>query len=225
MGRGREGPKQFLGQFEGILQTDGYIAYDHTGGPKMVHAACWAHARRKVFEALKLNPDDRGARQLVERIDGLFLIDAEARDAGMEQAERHALRGERSRPLIGIIKEEMTVVQAGRLPASALGKAASYTLSLWHKLTRFLEHPELELSNNLAENSMRGVAVGRKNWIHLGSEQAGPKVAAILSVIESCRRMKLPVREYLGSVLPGLANRSIQRVGELTPAAWAASRR
>jgi hypothetical protein len=225
MGRGREGPKQFLGQFEGILQTDGYIAYDHTGGPKMVHAACWAHARRKVFEALKLNPDDRGARQLVERIDGLFLIDAEARDAGMEQAERHALRGERSRPLIGIIKEEMTVVQAGRLPASALGKAASYTLSLWHKLTRFLEHPELELSNNLAENSMRGVAVGRKNWIHLGSEQAGPKVAAILSVIESCRRMKLPVREYLGSVLPGLANRSIQRVGELPPAAWAASRR
>jgi len=224
MGRGREGPKQFLGRFEGILQTDGYIAYDHTGGPKMVHAACWAHARRKVCDALKLSPDDRGARALVQRIDGLFLIDAEARDAGMEQAERHALRGERSRPLIEIIREEMTAVQVERLPASALGKAASYTLSLWHKLTRFLEHPELELSNNLAENSMRGLAVGRKNWIHLGSEQAGPKVAAILSVIESCRRMKMPVREYLGSVLPGLANRSIQRVGQLTPAAWAASR-
>jgi transposase len=227
MGRGREGPKQFLGRFEGILQTDGYIAYiayDHTGGPKMVHAACWAHARRKVFDALKLSPDDRGARALVQRIDGLFLIDAEARDAGMEQAERHALRGERSRPLIEIIREEMTAVQVERLPASALGKAASYTLSLWHKPTRFLEHPELELSNNLAENSMRGLAVGRKNRIHLGSEQAGPKVAAILSVIESCRRMKMPVREYLGSVLPGLANRSIQRVGQLTPAAWAASR-
>ena len=225
MGRGREGPKQFLGQFDGILQTDGYIAYDHTGGPKMVHAACWAHARRKVFEALKLSPGDCGARELIKRIDGLFLVDAEARDAGLEQTERHALRGERSRPLLEIIKKEMVAVQAERLPASALGKAASYTLSLWHKLTRFLEHPELELSNNLAENSMRGVAVGRKNWIHLGSEQAGPKVAAILSVIESCRRMKLPVREYLGSVLPGLANRSIQRVGELTPAAWAASRR
>jgi hypothetical protein len=119
----------------------------------------------------------------------------------------------------------MEAVQVDRLPASALGKAVSYTLSLWHKLTRFLEHPELELSNNLAENSMRGVALGRKNWIHLGSEQAGPKVAAILSVIESCRRMKLPVREYLSSVLPGLSNRSIQSVGELTPAAWAASRR
>jgi transposase len=224
MGRGREGPKLFLGQFEGILQTDGYVAYDHTGGPQLVHAACWAHARRKVYEALKLNPDDRVARQLVKRIDELFLIDAEARDAGMTLAERHALRQHRSRPLTAIIKEEMEAAQIAALPASALGKAISYTISLWHKLTRFLEHPELELSNNLAENSMRGVALGRKNWIHIGSEQAGPKVAAILSVIESCRRMKLPVREYLASVLPGLANLPLQRVGEYTPAAWAASR-
>jgi len=224
MGRGREGPKRFLGQFEGILQTDGYTAYDRTGGPKMVHAACWAHARRKVFDALKLNPDDRRARDLIKRLDELFLIDAESRDAGMDQAERHALRQERSRPLIVTIREQMQATQDERLPASALGKAAGYTLSLWHKLTRFLEHPELELSNNLAENSMRGVALGRKNWIHIGSEQAGPKVAAILSVIESCRRMKLPVREYLGAVLPGLSSRSIQSVSELTPAAWAASR-
>jgi hypothetical protein len=126
--------------------------------------------------------------------------------------------------LTAIIKEEMEAAQIAALPASALGKAISYTISLWHKLTRFLEHPELELSNNLAENSMRGVALGRKNWIHIGSEQAGPKVAAILSVIESCRRMKLPVREYLASVLPGLANLPLQRVGEYTPAAWAASR-
>jgi hypothetical protein len=224
MGRGREGPKQFLGQFEGILQTDGYAAYDRTGGPNMVHAGCWAHARRKVFDALKLNPDDRVARQLVGRMDGLFLIDAEARDAGMGHAERHALRQEKSRPLVEIIKEEMKAAQVAALPASALGKAVSYALSLWHKLTRFLEHPELELSTNVTENSMRGIALGRKNWIHIGSAQAGPKIAAILSVIESCRRMKLPVREYLCAVLPGLGNRSIQRISQLTPAAWAASR-
>jgi hypothetical protein len=225
MGRGREGPKLFLGRFEGILQTDGYTAYDHTGGPQMVHAACWAHARRKVFEALKLNPDDGVARQLVERIDGLFLIDAEARDASMNSAARHAVRQERARPLLDIIREEMKAAQVAVLPASALGRAVGYTLSLWHKLTRFLEHPELELSNNLAENSMRGVVLGRKNWIHVGSEQAGPKVAAILSVIESCRRLGLPAREYLTSILPGLANRSVQLVSKLTPAAWAASQR
>ncbi|EQD68785.1 transposase IS66, partial [mine drainage metagenome] len=80
-------------------------------------------------------------------------------------------------------------------------------------------------SNNLAENSMRPVATGRRNWIHIGSQQAGPRVAAILSVIESCRRMKVPVRDYLGDVLPGLANTSIQRLAKLTPTAWAANRR
>lgn len=224
MGRSREGPRQFLGQFEGILQTDGYTAYDHTGGAGMVHAACWTHARRKVFDALQLNPGDRTARQLVGRIDDLFAIDAEARNAGMDHAARNVLRQERSRPLIEIIREEMKDAQMMALPASALGKAVSYSLSLWHKLTRFLEYPELELSNNLAENSMRGVALGRKNWIHIGSEQAGPKVAAILSVIESCRRLKLPARAYLASILPGLANRPVQQVSQLTPAAWVASR-
>ena len=110
------------------------------------------------------------------------------------------------------------------LPASALGKAVNYTLSLWHKLILFLEHPVLELSNNIAENSMRPVVVGRKNWIHVGSEKAGPKVAAILTVVESCRRLKIPVREYLAAVLPGLANHPLQQVSQLTPAAWAASR-
>jgi transposase len=224
MGRGREGPKQFLGQFKGILQTDGYTAYDHTGGVGMVHAACWAHARRKVFDALQLNPDDRTARQLVERMDDLFAIDAEARNAGMDHGARHVLRQERSRPLLEIIREQMKAAQMVALPASALGKAVSYSLSLWHKLTRFLEYPELELSNNLAENSMRGVALGRKNWIHVGSEKAGPRVAAILSVIESCRRLGLPAREYLASILPGLANRPVQQVSQLTPDAWAASR-
>ena len=71
---------------------------------------------------------------------------------------------------------------------------------------------------------MRTVVVGRKNWIHVGSEQAGPKVAAILTVIESCRRLKLPARDYLTEILPGLANLPIRRVGQCTPAAWAASR-
>jgi hypothetical protein len=108
------------------------------------------------------------------------------------------------------------------LPSSALSKACQYALTLWMKLTRFLEHPELELSNNLAENSMRPVALGRKNWIHIGSQQAGPKVAAILSVVESCRRLKLPVRDYLAAVLPGFADLPIQRLPELTPAAWVA---
>jgi hypothetical protein len=81
----------------------------------------------------------------------------------------------------------------------------------------------LELSNNLAENSMRPVAIGRRNWTHIGHEKAGPRVAAILSIVETCRRLKIPVREYLAAILPGLANSSIQRLPELTPTAWAPS--
>jgi hypothetical protein len=225
LGRGRDGPKKFLGQFEGILQTDGYGAYDHVGGPRIVHACCWAHARRKFFEAAKLNPSDVVATRIVARIDDLFGIDAQARELNLDHAARHALRLERAKPLLEVIREEVEAARDASLPSSALGKAANYSLSLWRKLTRFLEYPELELSNNLAENSMRPVALGRKNWIHVGSQQAGPKVAAILSIVESCRRLKIPIRVYLASVLPGLADISIRRLAELTPSAWAAKSR
>ena len=225
LGRGRDGPKEFLGQFEGILQTDGYVAYDHVGRPKLVHAACWAHARRKFFEAAALNPRDVAATRMVARMDDLFRIDALAREQQFDHAARHALRLERAKPLVEIIRKEVEAVRQASLPASSLGKAANYTFTLWKKLTRFLEYPELELSNNLAENSMRPVALGRKNWIHVGSRHAGPKVAAILSVVESCRRLKIPIREYLAGVLPGLADTSIQRLAKLTPVAWAAANR
>ena len=103
-----------------------------------------------------------------------------------------------------------------------LAKACNYTLTLWMRLTRFLEYPELELSNNWAENAIHPVALGRKNWIHMGSEQAGPRVAAIVSIMEACRRLNIPVRDYLGSILPGLANFSINRIAELSPTAWPA---
>jgi transposase len=225
IGRGREGPKSFLGNYEGILQTDGYAAYDRTGGPKMVHAACWAHARRKLFEAVKLSPEDKTATRLVALLDELFAVDADARQAGMDQTARHVLRQERSRPILDIIRRELEAAGKSALPSSALGKGVNYTLSLWQKLTRFLDHAEIELSSNLAENSMRPVVLGRKNWIHVGSAEAAPKVAAILSVFETCRRLNIPVREYLAAVLPRLAGTSIQRVGELTPAVWAAARR
>ena len=222
LGRGRDGPKRFLGQFEGILQTDGYAAYGQIGGPRMVHAACWAHARRQFFEAAQLNPRDPVATPIVAQMDELFAVDAEARRKAMTTAARHVRRQETVKPLLDTIRSKIEAAQSVALPASALSKACQYSLALWKKLTRFLEYPELELSNNLAENSMRPVALGRKNWLHIGSPQAGPKVAAILSVVESCRRLKLPVRNYLVSVLPGLADLPIRRLPDLIPAAWVA---
>jgi transposase len=222
LGRGREGPKQFLDGFQGLLQTDGYAAYDQVGGPGVVHATCWSHSRRKFIEAVRLNPADAMATRIVGLIDQLFAIDAEARAQNLDQAARRALRQQKAPALLDQIRQQIESCLSSALPASALGKACHYTLSLWTKLTRFLDHPELELSNNIAENSMRPVAVGRRNWIHIGSAQAGPKVAAILSVVESCRRLNIPVRPYLASVLPGLADRSIQSLADLTPLAWAA---
>ncbi len=144
LGRGREGPKEFLGQFEGILQTDGYVAYEGVGGPKLVHAGCWAHARRKFFDAVQLNPHDAVATRIVKRIDELFGIDALAREQKLGHAARHVLRLERARPLVEIICGEVEAARDACLPSSALGKAANYTLSQWKKLTRFLEHAELE---------------------------------------------------------------------------------
>jgi transposase len=224
LNRGREGPKIFLGKWEGILQTDGYQAYEGVGGPKIVHVGCWAHARRKFVDAVKVNPQDADAVNMVVRMDALFLVDRDARQKEMSGAERLAHRKELARPWMDEIRDVCRSLARVALPKSALGKAVTYTLNQWPKLARCLEHEEVELSNNLAENSMRPVAVGRKNWLHVGSVKAGPKVAAILSVVESCRRLGVPVREYLRDVLPGLDRRTLSQVADLTPARWSAAR-
>jgi len=222
MGREGEGPKQFLGNFNGLFQTDGYKGYNHVGGPKMVHACCLAHARRKYVDAVKVNANDQESARIVALMDELFAIDREAREQNMDHVERNLLRQQRAPKLLEQLRAAALALKKSALPKSAAGQAASYTLSFWSKLTVFLEHPELELSTNLAENSMRPIAIGRKNWLHLGSKEAGPKIAAIFSVVESCRRLNIPIRKYLADVLPGLANRSIQSLAELTPAGYAA---
>jgi transposase len=221
LGRGRDGPKKFLGQWEGILQTDGYQAYDNIGGPKLVHVGCWAHARRKFVDAVKVNPRDAAAVAMVARMDALFLADRQARQLSVE--ERLALRREHVGSWAEEIRRECLALAKTALPKSALGQAAAYTLNMWTKLRRCFDYAEVELSNNLAENSMRPVALGRKNWLHVGSPQAGPKVAAIISVVESCRRLGVPVKEYLIDVLPGMNHRKLSEMALLTPARWSAS--
>ncbi len=116
LGRGRDGPKQFLGQFEGILQTDGYTAYDQIGGTRMVHAACWAHARRQFFEAVQLNPRDPVATPIVARMYELFAVDAEARRRVIGFTGRHALRQERAKPLLDDIRSKIEVAQSIAFP-------------------------------------------------------------------------------------------------------------
>lgn len=223
MSRKREGPLKFLGNFEGLLQTDRYAAYDRVGGPQMVHAACWSHARRYFVDAVKLNKQDAASIRAVELINELFAIDAQAQNENMDHAARYALRHEKAPPLLARIRTHLQEMRKTVLPKSAAGEGCTYTLGIWERLIRFLDYPELELSTNVAENSMRPIAVGRGNWIHIGSEQAGPRIAAIISVIESCRRLNIPVRNYLADILPGLANAPLQRFADRIPAAWAAN--
>jgi transposase len=225
LGRGREGPRAFLEDWNGILQTDGYQAYNSIGGSAMVRVGCWAHARRNFVDALKVNPDDEEARKMILRMDALFLVDRRARQDRMDAAGRARLRREYSLEFVEQIRVVCMELRGQVLPKSTLGQAVNYTLNQWDKLKRCFDYDDVELSNNLAENSMRPVALGRKNWLHVGSAKAGPKVAAILSVVESCRRLKLPVKDYLLGVLPGLNAKTLVQAAALTPARWIAARR
>jgi len=224
LGRGRDGPANFLKSWNGILQTDGYQAYDQVGGPGLIHVGCWAHARRKFVDAVKVNPKDGAAIAMVTRMDALFLVDRHARQQQLNGERRAALRREHAQAWLEEIRAECLRLRRESLPKSTLGEAVNYTLNMWAKLRRCFDHAEVELSNNIAENSMRPVALGRKNWLHVGSAQSGPKVAAILSVVESCRRLQVPVKDYLLAVLPGMSTRKRSELAQLTPAHWMSSR-
>lgn len=229
MTRSKKVAIKFFKDYGGILHTDGYVAYDKDIGTKdLIHACCLAHARRGFMDAIKVQskaqtPDVRLERA-VALMDGLFAIDREARQQNLSLVDRHALRKERAPALLDELHALLTAMRASGsiLPQSVAGKAINYTLKRWVQLTRFLDHPVIELSTNWAENSMRPIAIGRKNWLHLGSKEAGPKIAAIFSIVESCRKLGVPIRRYLADVLPGLADRSIQELTHLTPTACGA---
>jgi hypothetical protein len=153
--RAAQGPRQFLGEFDGILQTDGYAGYGKVGGKNMVHAGCWVHARRYFFQAVQLNGKDLVALGIVAEIDKLFELGADAKAASLGAAERFELRGQKAQPIVEALKGRVESARASALPRSALGKACDYTLGRWGQLRRFLDYAQIELSNNLAENANR----------------------------------------------------------------------
>lgn len=228
MTRSGEVPKTVFKDFSGILHTDGYAGYDDdVGAEGMVHACCMSHARRKFIDALKVREKAKATDAELERVvvlmDGLFAIDREAREQKLSLDDRHALRQERAPALLDELHSLLLKMKDCVLPKSATGKAIAYMLTRWEKLTRFMQYPIIELSTNWAENSMRPIALGRKNWLQIGSKEAGPKIAAIFSIVESCRKLNVPIRQYLANVLPGLADHSIHSLAELTPTAYAAN--
>jgi transposase len=224
MSRGREGPRRFLRSFGGYLQSDGYGAYDKIGGEAIVFMGCMTHARRGFVDALKINPKESHATEIVEVIGALYAVEAHAREKGMSAAQRLALRQQKSVPLLDELKSKIVAARRQALPQSALGKACNYALGQWKRLIVYAGNGEVEVCNNLCENSMRGPVLGRKNWLHFGSEDAGPRIAAIMSVMETCRRLGINEREYLNDVLPKIPAWPANRVAELTPMAWQAAR-
>ena len=188
LGRGREGPRKFLGKWEGVLQTDGYQAYDGLGGPKLVHAGCWTHARRKFVDAVKVNPQDGEAVKMVTRMDALFLVDRHARQQQMSEEARLELRRQHAESWAAEIRSECQALLRAVLPKSALGQAAAYTLHMWPKLRRCFDFAEVELSNNLAENSMRPIALGRKNWLHVTMHTIQTTAGSIIGTPITTRR-------------------------------------
>jgi len=219
MGRGREGPKQFLQGFQGMLQCDGYGAYNDLG-PGITYAGCWSHARRPFHKAHLLVPQDPVPLEILERIKGLYQVEEQARTQRLSAQQRLALRQEFSAPVLAALKPSISAIGQSATPASQLAKACNYALGQWSRLEEFLKDGRIEIDNNWCENGMRKMAIGRRNWLHIGSEQAGPKVAAIASIIETCYRMQINVRDYLRDVLPKLPDWPITKVAQLSPLTW-----
>jgi transposase len=222
MGRGREGPRNFLKGFRGHLQSDGYDAYAKLG-EGITYVACAAHVRRNFVELAKVSPLNPIAPEIIARFGQLYAVEKEAREGHLRPEARLALRQAKSAPLMAALKTRLVEIRQQIAPGGKLSQACDYALGQWSRLEEYLQDGQIEIDNNWCEGSIRGLAVGRKNWLHVGSPEAGPKIAAIASIVETCRRLDINLRDYLRDVLPKLGEWPSSRVGELTPTAWKAA--
>jgi len=214
-----EGPEQFLKDYRGFLQADAYGGYDALyKKPErgLVEVACWAHSRRKWYEAR--SSDLPGATTALAFIGLLYKIERRARDLGRD--ERFAMRQRYAVPVLDHFKEFLESERARVLPKSPEGMAISYALSNWTALRRYTEDGDLAIDNNGAERSLRGVAVGRRNWTFFGSDRGGKTAAVLMSFMASCQRLKIDPWIYLCDVLGRIATHPIRTLDELLPANW-----
>jgi transposase len=223
MGRGRDGPREFLKGFRGKLQSDGYKVYDDLG-EGIVYVGCAAHIRRGFVDAAKVKPLDPVPPEIIARFGELYAVEKEAREGRLTPEARLALRRAKSVPVMAALKSRLIEIRQQIDPGSKLAQACDYALKQWSRLEEYLRDGQIEIDNNWCEGAIRPLALGRKNWLHVGSPEAGPKIATIASIVETCRRLDINLREYLNDVLPKLGGWPASRVGELTPMAWKAAR-
>lgn len=222
----REGPA-YRWVYQGMIQCDGYSAYktltNKVEGIQLV--GCWAHVRRKFNDALQDFPKLAG--WIMRQIQNLYAIEAKLREDQAGPRQRKAARLSQSQPILRRIKKALMIYKgrASVLPESSLGKAVAYAMGEWNHLGVYIEQGQIEIDNNLVENAIRPIALGKKNWLFVGGADTGERSAIIYSVVESCRRRGIDPHEYLADVLPRLANaKSTDQLAGLTPAGWADQR-
>ena len=220
-GRGREGPRNFLGEFRGYLQADAYSGYDSvfaTG--RVVEVGCMAHARRGFFEALESDAENAGRAIAVIR--KIYDIEREAKERNLAAEECKALRQAEAKPILDALKPWLLALKPLVLPKSPLGQAIGYVINQWDALNRYLDDGRLEINNNRTERQMRNVAVGRKNWLFAGSDEGGRRAAILYSLICTCSLQGIEPWAYLKDVLQRLAQG--EAPASLTPRLWSAMR-
>ena len=224
--RSRDGPDDFLQPFHGYLQADAYSGYDQLyqdGNREIVEVAGWAHSRRKFFEAQSSDLVRTTVRLAYVRL--RYDVAREARGQKLRGEVRRVLRQAQAKPSLDDIRAYLEREQPQVLPKSPEGQAIAYTLSNWKALTRYAEDGDLEIDNNGAERSLRGIAVGRRNWMFYGSDHGGRTAAVLTSLIATCKRLGGDPFAYLRDLFGRIAAHANARIAELLPDQWKTARR
>lgn len=218
-GRSRAGPNDLLKNFRGYLQIDGYAGYDEViAQPNVMAVGCFAHARRYFDQAQ--DSDRERAAWMLSKIQALYLIERQAREAALSFDQRYALRQQQAQPILREIKTWLDQQCTQVLPKSAIGKAIGYMLGQWSKLEKYISDGRLEIDNNLVENAIRPVALGRKNYLFAGSHHGAQRAAIIYTLVATAKRHGVEPLAYLKDVLTRLPDYPFNRVAELLPQSW-----
>ena len=216
----RAGPEKFLAGYRGYLQADAYGGYDaffKDPARGLIEVSCWAHTRRYFYKALKSDQTRMGPALLM--IAQLYRVEKHARYMAPE--DRLELRQLQARPILDKLHQYLVDIQAEVLPKSPEGRAVRYALKNWKALTRYSEDGNLEIDNNRTERTIRGVAVGRGNWMFFGSDLGGRTAAVLRSFVASCQRVNIDPFAWFKDVLARIGSYPINRVAELLPHNWA----